>query len=88
MSQSIRQFSVHPNGDAPGLRDDEDDNDDAFRQDPWIITVGRLRCQSPNSLDCVDQGVLNIFSAAADFRNSPLSITGIPQGTSGAEGLG
>jgi hypothetical protein len=26
--------------------------------------------------------------AAADFRNSPLSITGIPQGTSGAEGLG
>jgi hypothetical protein len=25
---------------------------------------------------------------AADFRNSPLSITGIPQGTSGAEGLG
>jgi len=27
-------------------------------------------------------------NAAADFRNSPLSITGIPQGTSGAEGLG
>jgi hypothetical protein len=26
--------------------------------------------------------------AAADFRNSPLSITGIPQGTSGVEGLG
>jgi len=25
---------------------------------------------------------------ATDFRNSPLSITGIPQGTSGAEGLG
>jgi hypothetical protein len=27
-------------------------------------------------------------SGAADFRNSPLSITGIPQGTSGAEGPG
>jgi hypothetical protein len=27
-------------------------------------------------------------AGAADFRNSPLSITGIPQGTSGAEGLG
>ena len=29
-----------------------------------------------------------VGSGAADFRNSPLSITGIPQGTSGAEGLG
>lgn len=26
--------------------------------------------------------------AAADFRNSPLAITGIPQGASGAESLG
>ena len=30
----------------------------------------------------------NDSAGAADFRNSPLSITGIPQGTSGAEGLG
>jgi hypothetical protein len=29
-----------------------------------------------------------VGNPAADFRNSPLSITGIPQGTSGAEGLG
>jgi hypothetical protein len=29
-----------------------------------------------------------VLTVAADFRNSPLSITGIPQGTSGAEGLG
>jgi hypothetical protein len=33
-------------------------------------------------------GMAEDFGFAADFRNSPLSITGIPQGTSGAVGLG
>jgi hypothetical protein len=37
-------------------------------------------------LDCLLQA--GPGHVAADFRNSPLSITGIPQGTSGAEGLG
>ena len=36
----------------------------------------------------LEPGESSPWHVAADFRNSPLSITGIPQGASGAEGLG
>ena len=50
----------------------------------WAHEKGSVKVGSAPS----NEATAGTAPAAADFRNSPLSITGIPQGTSGAEGLG
>ena len=61
---------------------------DAATQQALLTLAAGLQALSDEN-DKRDKGVAAASRAcAADFRNSPLSITGIPQGTSGAEGLG